>query len=327
MSSEADLYDEIVEHGVITQAHLDFLLYYVIIQDPIMNRRYDTLAYRVLRYVSDKNKAPTSTDIDDIVHSLLKNGANPNQRFFQGFTALQRAMDISPTIFELLLMYGGDPFLINHNNALNMLQEAVMHGNREVARLIAKHYPKDKRTEIELLMGGLTGNMWVVSTMLYNGVNIDAVDPKTGDTALHYAAMKGIDKVVEHLINKGADCTVENKEGKTFIDVAMPQKVRLYSGMMESMLADARHASMENRNETVLLMLNSKTTPAIDVIDIRTGNTALHRAAMEGDDRGVETLLRMRADGTVKDRDGKTFIEVAPPNKKTLYRHMQFTLY
>jgi uncharacterized protein len=41
-----------------------------------------------------------------------------------------------------------------------------------------------------------------------------------GNTALHHAASRGDNEMIQYLVSKGADVTVVNREGKTTVDMA-----------------------------------------------------------------------------------------------------------
>ncbi len=56
--------------------------------------------------------------------------------------------------------------------------------------------------------------MAAIRSLLEHGADVNAVQKKTGNTALHYAAMRGADDVVALLVQFGADGSIRNAEGK-----------------------------------------------------------------------------------------------------------------
>ena len=55
----------------------------------------------------------------------------------------------------------------------------------------------------------------VIKLILDAGANINAANVNQENTALHLAALKGNDKVVQYLISRGARVDIKNKLGKT----------------------------------------------------------------------------------------------------------------
>lgn len=65
-----------------------------------------------------------------------------------------------------------------------------------------------------------SGNTEAVKNILASGVDVNAKDPQLGNTALIYAALNGDIKMVELLLEKGANPNVQNQKGKTAFDAA-----------------------------------------------------------------------------------------------------------
>ena len=51
------------------------------------------------------------------------------------------------------------------------------------------------------------------------GVDVNAAND-LGNTAMHYAAQTGANRIVEYLAGKGARLDIKNKQGRTPLDVA-----------------------------------------------------------------------------------------------------------
>jgi ankyrin repeat protein len=110
------------------------------------------------------------------------------------------------TVMRLLLDYGADPTSTqkDHTNALMI---AAAGGARPPV------HPSDRPvTEA----GALDG----IALLLDRGVDVDAFDGN-GQTALHLAAARGADLIVDLLASRGAMLDGRNKQGHTPIEVAL----------------------------------------------------------------------------------------------------------
>jgi len=61
----------------------------------------------------------------------------------------------------------------------------------------------------------------IIEALLQHNVNVNAVDDRSKDTALHYAVAKGHDASAKTLLHRGADATKKNFKGATPLDVAI----------------------------------------------------------------------------------------------------------
>ena len=115
----------------------------------------------------------------------------------------------------------------------------------------------------------------------------------TGKTALVYAAARGFDDVVRRLLDAGVDVNAHAGNELTPLMWA--------AGHDEGVGAAA-----VDRVVDVLLTHGA----ALDATDNR-GRTALMIAAALGDGSTVALLLQRGADRTLKDKDGKTALDLA----------------
>ena len=159
----------------------------------------------------------------DIVKMLIEHGANVNAQlerqqpyrtkldrgddtmFGAGTTPLLRAAKAGDTeVVRLLLAKGADAKLTTRTG-INPLMAAAGVGTRE-EDTTGRHKTQTEAVEtITLLLGA--------------GVDVNAVDG-AGRSALHGAAMWGLDQVVQFLGERGAKLDVKDKRGFTPLDAA-----------------------------------------------------------------------------------------------------------
>lgn len=166
---------------------------------------------------------PTATDHlrpVDMISMLLAHGANPNARLKDatpgraisddpdpilrgGSTPFLRAAKTGDLpVMRLLLKAGADPSLGSQFGATPLMAAAG------VGLEYGGNFPPEARS------------LEAVKLCLQLGADVNAVD-KDGLTALHGAAARGADQIVQFLVEKGARMDVKDKKGRTPLDVAM----------------------------------------------------------------------------------------------------------
>ncbi|KAJ2530981.1 hypothetical protein EV175_007260, partial [Coemansia sp. RSA 1933] len=83
----------------------------------------------------------------------------------------------------------------------------------------------DEREENFREMAAL-GNVKAMKAYLRGGVDIDGQNKMNGQTALHWACVRGNVDAVDLLVRAGADATVKNNKGQTPLDVCKNDSVR-----------------------------------------------------------------------------------------------------
>ncbi|HSR05584.1 MAG TPA: ankyrin repeat domain-containing protein, partial [Bryobacteraceae bacterium] len=125
--------------------------------------------------------------------------------FGAGTTPLLRAAKAGDTeVVRLLLAKGADAKLTTRTG-INPLMAAAGVGTRE------EDTTGRKKTEAEAVE--------TITLLLDAGVDVNAADG-AGRTALHGAAMWGLDQVVKFLAERGAKLDVKDKRGFTPLDAA-----------------------------------------------------------------------------------------------------------
>jgi ankyrin repeat protein len=159
----------------------------------------------------------------DLIQTLLAHGANVNAQLKKqqpyrskvdrgadtmlgtGTTPLLRAAKAGDTeVVKLLLAKGADPKLTTKFGMTPIMAAAGL-GTKE------EDTTGRKKTEAEAIAS--------IELCLAAGADVNAVDNQ-GDTALHGAAQKGDDQVVQFLADHGAKLDVKDKKGRTPLDAA-----------------------------------------------------------------------------------------------------------
>ncbi len=154
----------------------------------------------------------------DIIKMLLAGGADPNQVFDKkppqiqtqgtvvvppGATPFYRAVKAADlTVMRMLLDKGAKAAV------------AIKDGSTPLMLAAGGGPPRAQEDEV-VDKAGRADPVEVVRMILDAGADINAVNVNQENTALHLAALKGNDKVVQYLISRGARVDIKNKLGKT----------------------------------------------------------------------------------------------------------------
>jgi cytohesin len=155
-----------------------------------------------------------------------------------------------------------------------------------------------------------TGDIDQVKLLISKGTDVNE-KTTTGDTALHYAARHNHNDVAELLIKKGADVNAKNKNGDTPAHIALREHMRehdkpfLVMEMLDLLIAKGANLSCIQLSayQGELAKVRSFVEQGTDV-DARDsdGATALHYAALRGNQDVVEFLVGRGADVNAKDK-------------------------
>src|SRR5580698_7872224 len=180
-----------------------------------------TLPDSNLPWPSELNNKLTSLDL---IQALLAHGANVNAQLKKqqpyrskvdrgadtllttGSTPLLRAAKAGDTeVVKVLLAKGGDPKLTTKFGMTPLMAAAGL-GSKEEDTTGRKKTEPEAIASIQLCLGA--------------GADVNAADNQ-GETALHGAAQKGWDQVVQFLVDHGAKLDIKDKRGRTPLDAAM----------------------------------------------------------------------------------------------------------
>lgn len=199
-------------------------------EEPENNEDLDIKQLELL--VAIKNKDIIS------INNLLKDGVNPNFQDEEGFSPLHRAIEInSLDSVNALLSYkdidkeiklpyetlSSDGWYLG--GATPLLYASYLGNTQIVSALIEAGCDIRARDDIDGAMpihvASANGNDEVINLLLNKDKTlINETDDNGGDSALHWAAMKGKAATVELLVNYGADKKLKNEDGYTAADTA-----------------------------------------------------------------------------------------------------------
>jgi len=238
----------------------------------------------------------------EAAEALLRAGADPNLRDPNKLSAMVIAItNIHWDLANLLLEHGADP---NDGS----LEEAVEVRNADILR------PGNRRPDS-------IGVMDMINALLAHGAKPDSTlpgpipdkkalgggSPVAADATPLFRAAKAVDLVVMRLVlDKGADAAHVLKDGSTPLMAAAGIAPKIFMADEEK-----REPTDDERLEAVKLCLeHGADVNAVQTADAG-GSTALHIAAGKGSDRIVQLLLEHGAKTDIKDKMGRTALDVA----------------
>ena len=186
---------------------------------------YVTMEMRNLAAYSNRpNPAESDAGVThlDVANLLLEKGADPNAAYTKtipprqaqgninvplGGTALYRAVRaVDLAAVKLLVERGAKPGLAIKDGSTPVMAAAGLGaprgGDEEVTEAGDRNDPVD-----------------VLKVLVASGADVNAVND-AGMTALHYAAQRGSDRIIQYLAQQGAQFDVKNKQGRTPADFA-----------------------------------------------------------------------------------------------------------
>jgi ankyrin repeat protein len=191
-----------------------------------------------------------SGDLDavDMVKRLLDRGANPNAQItarpfilhhnatghpslVEGATPFMKAASTSDVVLmRVLIERGADPNISTRNHTTALMLAAGLEW-RDIASL-----------------GSEDESIEAMKICLEHGADVDAFND-LGETALHGAAQRGADRIVQFLADQGALLDPKNKEGRTPLDEAI--------GQLEETVASARRPVRESTRALLTTLISA----------------------------------------------------------------------
>ncbi|HXP83578.1 MAG TPA: ankyrin repeat domain-containing protein [Bryobacteraceae bacterium] len=183
---------------------------------------YLAVEMRNLDYFGNRPRKPVTDKLDELafIQFLLNHGADPNGKMTtklpgrqaQGgigvppgatpFYRAARSADVA--VMRLLLDKGADPKRPTDDHTTPLLAAATGQG--------ARFAGGEERPEAEFVEA--------LKLCVDKGVDVNAVNDR-GDTAMHAAAQRGADSIVQFLADHGAKLDLKNKSGRTPLDLAL----------------------------------------------------------------------------------------------------------
>lgn len=234
-----------------------------------------------------------------VVCHLIQKGAHLNIADDEhGYTALNMAIIASCTTAALELIHAGADTLKATKSGRQPLYVAIEKGLLEIARvLIEKGGVDPNKTTTAEPIDGLPLHIAVlykqphlVDELIRLGADVDLIDPASGNTALLMASLLQENYIAKKLLSSGANPLICSNQGRTSLYVA---------------------AERGNCTLLSLFIQEFNIHPDTPSTSEGHGGGALHVAAMFNRPNAVHHLLQLGANPNIKDRNGRSALEVA----------------
>ena len=172
-----------------------------------------------------------------------------------------------------------------------------------------------------------TGDADAVVLLARQGASLDQVD-YDGRSAMHMACVEGNYKVVEVLIQHGANINMKDRWGSTPLQIAVSCKHQMLIGLLTVSKAQLGidnpasalcEAAAAGDLASVKRLIENSVDPNSGDYDRR---CALHISSAEGHDKVVEFLLSSKANANCADRWGGTPLQDALSSENSSCAHL-----
>lgn len=176
----------------------------------------------------------------------------------------------------------------NDSSAQRVLRLAIAQNNLNAVKLLCDLMPAEVS---KVFFNAIAeGDLACIKILLTTGININLIN-EDGATFLHVAASRGDEEVVKLLLDNGADCTIIDKLGEVPL-----------------------HAACRGGRAGNVALLLQKSPDLLNVKEKR-GNTPLHLAAMNKNEKVVNLLLSNKAIADLRNCQGCTPLHLAVYNQ------------
>ncbi len=165
-------------------------------------------------------------DAVDIMKLLVAKGVDPRGGTDPSFTLLHHAVQSGKSAaIHYLLDIGLDVNAKHEGTGMSPLVLATDFGNTDGARALvmrgADLNASDGNGQTPLMLALKKGRRELVDLFLRKGADAGLVDPRTGKTLLHEAALRGYSGIVEALLVRGVPKDAKDLDGRTALSYAL----------------------------------------------------------------------------------------------------------
>eukprot|EP00752_Nemacystus_decipiens_P007341 g6567.t1 len=228
----------------------------------------------------------------EIVSDLLENGAPIDAKVRRGMTPLHVAAEKGKTeVVQLLLLRGAHKDALDEQQKMTPLVLAARFGHKDSAlALMAAGADVHLSSRIPVVQAAvLGGHMEVVKAAIERGANVNAADSHHQDTALHVAAISDERRMIDVLLQAGANIESRDRFGCTPLHNAAGRLRREPLLALLELGADVNAQDQDQDTSLHWAAANAGAGEAAEVVD---------------------SLLRSGADETIINDDGKAVMDV-----------------
>jgi ankyrin repeat protein len=185
------------------------------------------------------------------IKELLEKGANPNIKhpYVYPFTTITNMLNLKngKEVLELLLKYGLDPNLQDtHSTRDSLLHFTVKLNLFDIVQLLVTYHAKvnsgNKADETPLIYAIKKKNVKMVEYLLQHGADPNSIYD-SGIISLHLAAVNNLQDIVEILLKFGANPNIMDKNNHTPLTYAIIKK---HTDMIQMLLPKCDIDTLEN---------------------------------------------------------------------------------
>ena len=260
----------------------------------------------------------------DIVHMLLRAGADISCRDQTGRSALHHTAVLGSEEILIILLQGGATVDDHDGHQRTPLFLAAEQGHKLITQLLiekgAEVSTRDVDNRTPLFAAIQNGHMPIVEVLTRHGIDVRTQD-NAGLTPLHIAVKLGHQPIADLLLRHGADANAADRDGITPLFVAafgghntILQDLIRHRGQVNYKTSleawTPLHAACAKREEVTTVQLLLDHGAEVDAADSH-GNTPLFYAAGNGSPATIEILIQHNAQVNATQEYGLTPIHVA----------------